>query len=138
MVLLCQWLCHLCGELWYHTRAKGFTYVSFTHTHTHTHLPFACRCFGGDRASCYAVGVFPGMHAPLILTHAVSPALHPSPFLGCSCVMQVSVEAVLPTDNINFTEHGMSPCFAWFPSVQCFQWLAFSALSACSVSAFKA
>jgi hypothetical protein len=36
MVLLCQWLCHLCGELWYHTRAEGFTYVSFTHTHTHT------------------------------------------------------------------------------------------------------
>jgi hypothetical protein len=33
MVLLCQWLCHLCGELWYHTRAEGFTYVSFTHTH---------------------------------------------------------------------------------------------------------
>jgi hypothetical protein len=32
MVLLCQWLCHLCGELWYHTRAEGFTYVSFTHT----------------------------------------------------------------------------------------------------------
>jgi hypothetical protein len=25
--------CHLCGELWYHTRAEGFTYVSFTHTH---------------------------------------------------------------------------------------------------------
>jgi hypothetical protein len=23
---------HLCGELWYHTRAEGFTYVSFTHT----------------------------------------------------------------------------------------------------------
>jgi hypothetical protein len=19
------WLCHLCGELWYHTRAEGFT-----------------------------------------------------------------------------------------------------------------
>jgi hypothetical protein len=34
MLLLCQWLCHLCGELWYHTRAEGFTYVSFTHTHT--------------------------------------------------------------------------------------------------------
>jgi hypothetical protein len=34
MVLLCQWLCHLCGELWYHTRAEGFTYVSFTHTHS--------------------------------------------------------------------------------------------------------
>jgi hypothetical protein len=32
MVLLCQWLCHLCGELWYHTCAEGFTYVSFTHT----------------------------------------------------------------------------------------------------------
>jgi hypothetical protein len=25
-----------CGELWYHTRAEGFTYVSFTHTHTHS------------------------------------------------------------------------------------------------------
>jgi hypothetical protein len=37
MVLLCQWLCHLCGELWYHTRAEGFTYVSFTHTHTKLH-----------------------------------------------------------------------------------------------------
>jgi hypothetical protein len=43
MVLLCQWLCHLCGELWYHTRADGFnTYVSFTHTrsslHSHTYF----------------------------------------------------------------------------------------------------
>jgi hypothetical protein len=28
MVVLCQWLCHLCGELWYHTHADGFTYVS--------------------------------------------------------------------------------------------------------------
>jgi hypothetical protein len=24
-------VCHLCGELWYHMRAEGFTYVSFTH-----------------------------------------------------------------------------------------------------------
>jgi hypothetical protein len=27
-----QSLNHLCGELWYHTRAEGFSYVSFTHT----------------------------------------------------------------------------------------------------------
>jgi hypothetical protein len=39
MVLLCQWLCHLCGELWYYTRAEGFTYVSFTHTHTEADRP---------------------------------------------------------------------------------------------------
>jgi hypothetical protein len=39
MVLLCQWLCHLCGELWYHTRAEGFTYVSFTHTQGFVYNP---------------------------------------------------------------------------------------------------
>jgi hypothetical protein len=53
MVLLCQWLCHLCGELWYHTRAEGFTYnVSFTHTntytHIHTHIAFTCMVLLGS------------------------------------------------------------------------------------------
>jgi hypothetical protein len=36
--VLCQWLCHLCGEVWHRTRAYGFIFQS---PHTHALLGLA-------------------------------------------------------------------------------------------------